>query len=158
MLTLADPPVHNGRSGQTKVTPPRLAAEVVVDSNLTEPVWQQAAVLTGFSHFQPIDGVPAIDTTEILVWYSPTAIHFGIRAREPHGEVHATLADRDRIFADDYIQFFLGTFNDSRQAFMFAVNPLGVQADGVLSERGVVSGGGFNSGTVRARPDLGVLR
>ena len=144
-------PVHDGRARQLAVTPPRVEATVVVDGSLDEPVWQQAAVLTGFSHFQPIDGVPAIDTTEILVWYSPTAIHFGIRAREPHGEVHATLADRDRIFADDYIQFFLGTFNDSRQAFMFAVNPLGVQADGVLSERGVVSGGGFNSGTARAR-------
>ena len=112
-------------------------------------------MLTGFSHFQPIDGVPAVDSTEVRVWYSPGAIHFGVRAREPHGEVHATLADRDRIFADDYVQLLLGTFNDGRQAFMFAVNPLGVQADGALVERGVTAGGGFLSGGGSAREAAG---
>ncbi len=147
-----DPPeVYNGRARQLSVPIPRRDTTITVDGVLDEPVWATAAVLTGFSHFQPIDGVPAEDSTTVLVWYSATAIHFGVRAREPHGEVHATLADRDRIFSDDVIQFLLGTFNDSRQAFMFAVNPLGVQADGVLNEKGQRAGGGFNSGTVAAR-------
>ncbi|MBX7120117.1 MAG: carbohydrate binding family 9 domain-containing protein [Gemmatimonadaceae bacterium] len=150
-VTLADPPVHNGRSGQTKVTPPRLAAEVVVDGNLTEPVWQQAAVLTGFSQFSPQDGIPAADSTRILVWYSATAIHFGVRAYEPHGTVRATLAERDRISADDHIQFLIGTFNDGRQAVMFAVNPFGVQADGALVEQGNRSGGFMSGGATAAR-------
>jgi hypothetical protein len=144
-------PVYDGAQRQLAVAIPRLEGEIVVDGVLDEPVWSGAAVLAGFSHFQPIDRVPAADSTEVLVWYSPTAIHFGVRAREPHGEVHASLADRDRIFADDYLQIFLGTFNDGRQAFMFAVNPLGVQADGVLVERGITGGGGFSSGVARAR-------
>ncbi len=143
--------LHDGRQGQLAVQVPRLEAEVTIDGVLDEPAWAEAAVLSGFSHFQPIEGVPAIDSTEVLVWYSPTAIHFGIRAREPHGEVHATLADRDRIFSDDVIQLLLGTFNDSRQAFMFAVNPLGVQGDGVMVERGNIAGGGYTGGTAQAR-------
>jgi hypothetical protein len=143
--------IHDGRQRQLAVRIPRREAVVTVDGVLDEPVWADAAVLTGFSHFQPIEGVAAVDSTEVLVWYSPTAIHFGLRAREPHGEVHATLADRDRIFSDDVIQILLGTYNDSRQAFMFAVNPLGVQGDGVMVERGIVAGGGFNSGTAQAR-------
>lgn len=143
--------VHDGRQGQLQVQIPRVEAEINVDGVLNEPVWSEAARLTGFSHFQPIEGVAAADSTEVLVWYSPTAIHFGIRAREPHGEVHATLADRDRIFSDDVVQILLGTYNDSRQAFMFAVNPLGVQGDGVMVERGNVAGGGFQSGTAQAR-------
>lgn len=143
--------IHDGRQGQLAVQLPRREAEVTVDGVLDEPVWAEAAVLDGFSHFQPIEGVPAIDSTEVLVWYSPTAIYFGIRAREPHGEVHATLADRDRIFSDDVIQLLIGTFDDSRQAFMFAVNPLGIQGDGVMVERGNIAGGGFNGGTAQAR-------
>lgn len=143
--------LHDGRQGQLKVQIPRIEAEIVVDGVLDEPVWSQASRLTGFSHFQPIEGVPAVDSTEVLVWYSPTAIYFGIKAREPHGEVHATLADRDRIFSDDVIQILLGTYDDSRQAFMFAVNPLGVQGDGVMVERGNIAGGGFQSGTAQAR-------
>jgi hypothetical protein len=57
--------------------------------------------------------------------------------------VNATLADRDKIYGDDYIGIFLGTFNDGRQATVFAVNPLGVQGDGIVVERGASSGGGF---------------
>jgi len=141
-----DPPVvYNGRAGQVDVNVPRLEADVSIDGKLDEPVWQQAAVLTGFSQFSPVDGVPAADTTQVLVWYSPSAIHFGIRAFEAHGAVHASLADRDRIASDDYVQILLSTFNDGRQATVFAVNPLGVQSDGALVETGSTSGNGFNN-------------
>jgi len=145
-LVVADPPIHNGRAGEIAVKPPRVNAEVVVDGALTEAVWAEAARLTGFSQFSPQDGIPAADSTEILVWYSATAIHFGVRAFEPHGSVRATLAERDRIGSDDQIQFLIGTFNDGRQASMFAVNPLGVQADGSLVEQGNRGGGSFMSG------------
>ena len=52
--------------------------------------------------------------------------------------MHATLADRDKIGADDFVQILLGTFDDGRQASVFAVNPLGVQSDGALVETGTV--------------------
>jgi hypothetical protein len=141
--------VYNGRSGRLDVHPPRIEAEVTVNGVLDEAVWQRAALLTGFSQFTPVDGIPAADSTEVLVWYSPTAVHFGIRAFEAHGQVHATLADRDKIAADDNIQILLGTFDDGRQASMFAVNPLGVQSDGALVETGATSGNGFNNAVVR---------
>jgi hypothetical protein len=145
-----DPPlVYNGRAGQLDVRIPQLEADVSIDGKLDEPVWLQAALLTGFSQFSPTDGVAATDSTQVLVWYSPTAIHFGIRAFEAHGAVHATLADRDRIDSDDHIQILLSTFNDGRQAMVFAVNPLGVQSDGALVETGSTSGNGFNNAVVK---------
>jgi hypothetical protein len=137
--------VYHGRNGQIAVKPPRIEAAVTIDGSLDEPAWRAAAVLTGFSQFSPQDGLAAADSTEVLVWYSPTAIHFGIRAFEPHGAVHATLAQRDKIQDDDYVQLLLGTFNDGRQATVFMLNPLGVQADGVLNETGQKSGSGFMS-------------
>jgi hypothetical protein len=48
--------------------------------------------------------------------------------------VRATLANRDRIDADDAIQIFLNPFKDGRQALVFGVNPLGIQSDGTLVE------------------------
>ncbi len=125
-----------GRDHQLHVQVPRVVADVTVDGVLNEPVWQQAAVLTGFSEFSPQDGVPAADSTQVLVWYSPTALYFGIRAFEVHGAVHATLADRDKISADDNVQILLGTFHDHRQAYVFGANPLGVQMDGTIVEQG----------------------
>lgn len=138
--------VYDGSRGQLEVTVPRVDAETAVDGVLDEPVWQAAAMLRGFSQYAPSDGIRAADSTQVLVWYSPTAIHFGIRAFEAHGAVHATLADRDRIFSDDNVQLFLSTFNDGRQAMLFAVNPLGVQADGTLIETGRSSGTGVFGG------------
>jgi hypothetical protein len=147
--------VHHGRRGELDVAPPRIEADVQVDGVLNEPAWTRAARLTGFSRFQPTDGEPATDSTEVMVWYSPTAIHFGVRAFAPAGTVNATLADRDRISGDDHVTLLLSTFDDTRQALAFAVNPLGVQMDGTLVETGNLSTGGLNnSGGAAAREGI----
>ena len=138
------PRVYSGLSAQTTITIPRIEQEARADGELDEPAWRQASVLTGFSLYQPVDGRPAPDSTDVLLWYSPTALYVGVRAYESHAPVHATLADRDKIAGDDNIQLFLDTFNDRRRAYVFAVNPLGVQADGMRSEG---SGAGLAGGT-----------
>src|SRR5262249_15132213 len=133
------PRVHNGRAGDLSVAPPKIDAReavVSIDGRLDEPIWQRAALLTGFSQYSPVDSRPAPDSTEVLVWYSEDAIYFGIRAFEPHGNVIATLADRDRVSTDDNVEIHLDTFDERNRAFVFIVNPLGVQADGTKSESG----------------------
>lgn len=143
--------VFSGREHQTSIRIPRIVSTIRVDGNLDEPVWAQATVLTGFSQYAPNDGLPAADSTQVLVWYSADAIHFGIRAFESHGAPTATLADRDRMFGDDNVQILLGTFHDTRQALMFAVNPLGVQGDGALVEGANTTASGFIGSAVVGR-------
>src|SRR6266550_8648407 len=140
---LLAPAIYSGRDNQLHVRIPRMATDVTIDGTLNEAVWRDATRLTGFSQFSPQDGVPAADSTEVLIWYSPTALYIGIRAFEAHGAVHATLADRDKITADDNVQILLGTFHDQRQAYVFAVNPLGVQMDGTIAEQGQTLTGGW---------------
>ncbi|MEP6619602.1 MAG: DUF5916 domain-containing protein, partial [bacterium] len=142
------PVVYNGRQGNTAVHSPRGTDAVTIDGRLDEPQWRSAALLTGFSLYQPLDGAPSPDSTEVLVWHSATALYVGVRAWEPHGDprstVHATLADRDKISGDDNIQLLLDTFDDKHRAFVFGVNPLGVQGDGIRSEgSGAGGAGGF---------------
>jgi len=144
-------PVFDGRRGKLAVPIPRREAGNVVDGLLSEAEWSTAALLTGFSQFFPNDGIPAKDSTEVLVWYSATELHVGIRAYAAPGTVRATLADRDKITQDDNVQLFLGTYGDSRQALVFSVNPFGIQSDGVLTETGATSGGGFGGGTPKSR-------
>ena len=147
--------VYDGRAGALDVEPPRLDASIEVDGRLDEAVWSQAAVLSGFSRYAPVDGAAADNATDVLVWYSPSAMHFGIRAFAPAGGVRATLADRDRIQSDDHVIIFLGTYNDGRQALVFGVNPFGVQLDGALAEGTRGTGGGFGGlSTGRETPDL----
>ena len=137
----ADPAAVQGAAVEGKGSPtadiPRIeaAAPVMVDGALDESVWQQATRLTGFWQYQPVDGRPAEEATEVLVWYAPDAIYFGIVAHDKvPAAIRATVADRDNIDNDDYVVIDLDTFHDRRRAFFFAVNPLGVQSDGVRSE------------------------
>ena len=148
---------YDGSAHQTTVPVPRLTSDVRVDGVLEELAWLQAARLSGFSEYRPVDSRPAEDSTVVLVFYTPTAIHFGIRAYEAHGNVvRATLADRDNIGADDRVQLLLDTYNDKRRALLFAVNPLGVQQDGVQSEGfdPSQSAGGRFDGIVDISPDF----
>ena len=143
----AQGPVYDGHLRQLDVRVPRIEAAVHIDGVLDEDVWRQAALLTGFSQYRPVDSRPAEDSTQVLVFYAADAIYFGIRAFERHGNVvRATLADRDNIGADDNIQILLDTFNDRRRALLFAVNPLGAQQDGVRSEGIAGAAGGGNAG------------
>jgi hypothetical protein len=139
--------------GRPKVTIPRIEATATIDGKLDEPVWNQATRLTGFSQYEPVDGRPAEEKTDVLVWYAPNAIYFGIKAydRQP-STIRASRADRDNIDSDDYVIIYLDTFNDRRRAFFFAVNPLGIQQDGVRSE-GAASPGNMFGGTIDKNPD-----
>jgi hypothetical protein len=154
LAAAAPPPVYQGYAGEIAVIVPRVEVEPSIDGVLDEPVWASAAVLTGFSQYEPVDGLPAEDDTEVLIWYAPTGIYIGIRAHEPHAPVNATLADRDRIFGDDFVQVLLDPFHDGRRALVFAVNPFGVQADGTQSEERRSRSGMFTADETSAAIDL----
>ena len=158
--------VYSGRANRTHVDVPRIDTVATIDGNLDDPVWRRAARLTGFSQYQPVDGRPADEPTEVLVWYSPDAIYFGIRASEIHGNVvRATHANRDNIDSEDQIQILLDTDNARQIAFLFGVNPYGVQQDGTRSAQFAggaggpsATGGGFRNinpleGSVDLNPD-----
>lgn len=158
--------VYSGRANRTRVDVPRIDSVAVIDGSLDDPVWRRAARLAGFSQYQPVDGRPAEEPTEVLVWYSPDAIYFGIRAREIHGNVvRATHANRDNIDSEDQIQILLDTDNARQIAFLFGVNPYGVQQDGTRSAQFAggaggpsATGGGFRNinpleGSVDLNPD-----
>lgn len=146
-MAVAAPQTVDGQ-GRPEFVPPRIDASIVVDGVLDEPVWAQAVRLTGFSQLEPVDGRPAAERTEVLVWYSPDAIHFGILAYDSQpGSIRATNADRDAISGEDHVVIYLDTFHDRRRAYVFAVNPLGVQQDGVLMEGAGSAGRMFGGGT-----------
>jgi hypothetical protein len=167
-LALADSgTVYDGRANRTHVEIPRIDTVAVVDGIINEAVWSRAARLTGFSQYQPVDGQPAEEPTEVLVWYSPDAIWFGIMAREIHGDVvRATKANRDDIASEDHVQILLDTENGRQLSFLFGVNALGVQQDGTRSAQfgggaggQSATGGGFRNfnpleGSVDLNPDF----
>jgi len=111
-------------------------ADIRVDGILDESAWEKAAVLTGFTQFDPVEGIAASQPTEVRVLLTDDALLLAVdaRDREPGG-VRASLTERDGYgSSDDYVRFILDTFDDQRRAFVFQVNPRGVQADGLWVE------------------------
>ncbi len=127
----------DGRAGQLTVPLPRLLDPGIrIDGVMDEEAWQRAALLAGFSQYEPNEGIPSAEPTEVRVFYTPEAIYFGIHAYDSRpDQIPALVGQRDRgIFGDDWVRVLLDTYNDERQAYLFYVNPLGIQADGLWIE------------------------
>ena len=69
-----------GQEPRPSVSIPRIDAQIVVDGVLDEPAWEKAALLDGFHQYQPVDGRPARERTEVRVWYAPDALMVGTLA------------------------------------------------------------------------------
>jgi len=140
------------------VTIPKFEKPPVIDGKLDEDVWQKAAVLKDFYQIQPGDNTPPSRATEVLIGFDPKFLYIAFKATDEPDKVRATVAKRDNIFQDDYVGFMLDTFNDKRKGFEVFFNPLGIQADGIITEgrgedfsvdllmesKGIVHESGFN--------------
>jgi len=136
--------IHRGEQGELEVRPPRVEAPAIrVDGRLEEAAWGVAAVLTGFTQYAPSEGIAASQETRVRVLYGPDALYFGVEARDTEpSRIRASLTERDvGVTDDDWVRLSLDTFNDNTQAYVFYVNPRGIQADGLWVEG--AEGGGF---------------
>ena len=128
---------HDGSRDELFVpTPYVVEPGLELDGRLDETAWADAPVLRGFTQYEPLEGVPAEQETEIRLLVTEDAVHVAIRAfdTDPDG-VRATLTDRDGFGrTDDYVRILLDTFDDQRRAYVFQVNPFGVQGDGLWVE------------------------
>lgn len=134
---------YDGTRAEIEVQTPSVEdAGIEIDGRLDDVAWEQAALLEGFTQFRPIEGSAATQRTEVLVLVDDDAIYFAVKAFDDDAsQVRATLSERDGFgFTDDYVRFILDTFDDQRRAYVFTVNPYGVQHDGLWNETGGSTG------------------
>ncbi|MBZ5521861.1 MAG: carbohydrate binding family 9 domain-containing protein [Acidobacteriia bacterium] len=93
--------------------------------------------LNAFVQRAPNDGTAPSQRTEIYLGYDHDNLYvvWMCYDREP-GKIRAHMGRRENVFDDDYVEMMLDTFHDQRRAFVFSVNPLGIQADGLYTENG----------------------
>jgi hypothetical protein len=137
--TASTPPAAKGAvvlppEKASPVTVPKFETPPVIDGKLDEPVWQKATVLKDFYQIDPGDNIAPSKPTEVLIGYDPKFLYIAFRAFDEPEKIRSTIAKRDSVWNDDYVGFFLDTFNDKRKAFEMFFNPLGIQGDGVLTE------------------------
>ncbi len=110
-----------------------VAAEPLkVDGALDEPAWATASIASGFQLIAPREGQVPSESTTVRVLRDGDRVVFGIwcgASRKPH----ASLAARDQVLDGDHISLHLDTDGDGQRAYIFGVNPWGVQLDGILT-------------------------
>ncbi len=134
---------YSGRADEIEIETPAVEqARIDIDGRLDDQAWLQAALLTSFTQFRPVEGTEASQRTEVQVLVDSDAIYFGIKAFDDDASgIRATLSERDSYTrSDDYVRIILDTFDDARRAYVFTVNPLGVQHDGLWNEGGGSAG------------------
>ncbi|HEX8634954.1 MAG TPA: DUF5916 domain-containing protein [Pyrinomonadaceae bacterium] len=116
------------------VVVPRFDAPPTIDGKLDDAVWKNARVLKDFYQTEPGDNITPSQPTEAFIGYDAKFLYIAFHAYDDPSKVRANVAKRDAIFDDDYVGFFLDTFNDQRRAFEMDFNPLGIQADAIYTE------------------------
>ncbi len=117
------------------VNAPKFSSQPKIDGHLENPLWKEGAVLESFTQFEPQEGARPSEKTVAYIGYDNKNLYIGIRCFDSKpNAIRACLTQRDKSFGDDEIVIYLDTFNDKKRAFVFQVNPCGIQSDGIYTE------------------------
>ncbi len=122
-----------------------ITEKITIDGELNEPIWQQANKADSFWQYFPTDSTKSPNKTVVKLLYSDKILYVGIKAESSKGGNFIVNSLR-RDFAgtsNDNVSVIFDTFKDGTNAFMFSVNPYGVQREVFISGGGA-SNEGFN--------------
>src|SRR5467141_5115727 len=155
-LLLFQPSGANAEAPPAKDESARINAEAThidhspkLDGTLNDPLWQSDKPITEFRQREPHEGEAPTEKTEVRILYTRHAVYFGIHCYdlEP-SRIIATELRRDvSQDLDDHFEILIDSHHDRRGGYVFEVNPLGTQNDGlIVEEQGDSNGGDFDRG------------
>jgi Domain of unknown function (DUF5916) len=142
------------RSAKGEIVPPSAEATRVneapkLDGTLDDPLWQTAEAISNFRQREPHEGEPATENTEVRILYTKHAVYFGIYCHDSDpSRIIATELRRDvSQDLDDHFDILIDSNHDRRDAYVFEINPLGTQNDGlIVEEQKSTDSGDFDRG------------
>ncbi len=112
----------------------RTSEPIKVDGDLSEPVWQTAAVANDFWLKWPRDGAPAPQQTEVRCAYDDRFLYIAITAHDTTPNYVIQSLKRDVGYWDsDGVGVIIDPANTANNGYFFGVSPKGVQVEALLS-------------------------
>ena len=107
-----------------------------LDGTLDDSLWQLAKPITDFRQREPLEGQTATEKTEVRILYTRRAVYFGIHCFDSNpSRIIASELRRDvSQDLDDRFEILIDSSHDRRGGYVFQVNPLGTQMDGLIVE------------------------
>jgi hypothetical protein len=136
----------------------RIEKGPVLDGDLQDEVWKQAAPFTGFKMVFPNPGMEPTERTELRVIFDDDNLYIGVYCYDSvpqqisgHSMVHDGVGEGK---ADDVVRILLDPFQDKRNAYVFIVNARGGRSEGLASGESVsLNWDGIWDARSRIRPD-----
>ena len=116
----------------------RASGEIVIDGLMTEQAWKTADVAKDFYQIFPTDTTYSITKTEVKILFDDEQLYIAaICYDDLEGDYIIQSLKRDFSYPiSDAFAVFIDPFGDQTNGFSFAVNPLGVQREGLISGGG----------------------
>jgi Domain of unknown function (DUF5916)/Carbohydrate family 9 binding domain-like len=136
---------------ESSLTIPRLAHAPTLEDFLSmKPEGSAALVMAKVTHFlqrEPHDGQPVTQPTEAYLGYDEKNLYVVFVCHDDPAKVRAHETRREAFNGeDDDVEVMLDTFHDRRRAYVFLVNPKGIQWDAIWTEASFAdTGGNFDS-------------
>lgn len=112
----------------------RATKPIVVDGDVSDPGWQQAAVATNFWMKWPRDGGPAPEQTEVRCVYDDQYLYVAAVCHDTTPKNVINSLKRDVGYWDsDGFSVVIDPSNTANNGYFFGVNVAGVQMEGLLS-------------------------
>jgi len=126
--------VDAGSGGRVAPSATATFAEIgpTIDGRLDDAVWREAPVLRDFVQYEPVDGAPPTERTEVRILFTAEALYVGawLYDREPNRIISGERR-RDASLTDaDAFLFVVDTYRDRQNGFFFGTNPGGIEHDG----------------------------
>lgn len=108
-----------------------------IDGVLDDPVWKSAKAYSEFTSFYPDYGKSPKEKTIVYLAYDAENLYFAIKCfdKEP-GKIIANVKKRDNLEGEDKMGIYIDSHDDGQNAYLFLINPLGIQQDGIVDPAG----------------------
>lgn len=124
-LFLALTTIAFGQNKEKEIFVKLMDQPILIDGDLSEPVWDSATENGNFQQYFPSDSILAKQQTKIKMLYDSTTLYLGVTVYSKGNDYVIPSLQRDfRAGNNDNISFIFDTFNDGTNAFLFGTNPL----------------------------------
>jgi hypothetical protein len=105
--------------------------QIHIDGILDDSGWQDAARVGQFVERYPGDQTKPPVETEVYAAFDEERLYVAFVCHDDPVTIRATYCERDKIQNDDNVRLCLDTYGNASHAYIFYVNPYGIQGDAI---------------------------
>ncbi len=130
--------VHAAKEGAPSLAVRPTAVPPVIDGQLDDPAWRDAAHSFAFRQITPLENAEPTERTEFWVTYDAAHLYVAVRCHDSGGlaglRAYSMQHDQDNG-SDDVVRVVLDTFHRENDGYYFSLTAAGGKHDGLIQNK-----------------------